>query len=61
MPQTLRDIGINKTQIAEMVEEMLNAYGLEVSLWNPRDVSPEDTTKIYNAALSTPMAPTSLL
>jgi len=51
MPQTLIDIGIKKAQMAEMAEEMLDAYGLETRMWNPRDVSVEDTTKIYAAAL----------
>ena len=51
MPQTLSDIGIKKTQVAEMAEEMLDGYGLEIRMWNPRDVSVEDTTKIYIAAI----------
>jgi alcohol dehydrogenase class IV len=59
MPQTLRDIGINQTQIEAMVEELFNAYGSEIRMWNPRDVSREDAAKIYTAALPAPDAPIS--
>ncbi len=51
IPQTLSDIGIKKTQIREMAEEMLDAYGVETKSWNPREVSVEDTVKIYTSAL----------
>jgi alcohol dehydrogenase len=50
MPQTLKDIGIKKTQIPEMVEETLNSYGELIRMWNPRDVTRQDVTEIYNSA-----------
>lgn len=51
MPQTLSDIGINKTQIEEMVDEALNSYGPIIEIWNPRNITKEEATKIYMAAL----------
>jgi alcohol dehydrogenase class IV len=50
MPQTLSDIGIQKSQIPEMAEETVNSYGSLIKMWNPRDITIEDATKIYAAA-----------
>jgi alcohol dehydrogenase class IV len=51
MPQTLSDIGIKKSQIPEMAEEAVNSYGVLTKMWNPRDITLEDATRIYTAAL----------
>jgi len=51
MPQTLSDVGIKETDIPEMVKEMHAEKDFLISLWNPREVSPEDTTRIYKIAL----------
>jgi alcohol dehydrogenase class IV len=51
MPQTLSDVGIKEADIPEMVKEMHAEKDFLIRLWNPRDVSPEDTTRIYKIAL----------
>jgi alcohol dehydrogenase class IV len=51
MPQTLKEIGIKKTQIPEIVDETINSYGNLIKMWNPRNVSREDISNIYNSAL----------
>ena len=51
MPQTLSDVGIKETDIPEMVKEMHAEKDFLIMLWNPREVSPEDTTRIYKIAL----------